>query len=188
MSVEDNELEFHKLLNMLAMDTGMAIDEFKIEFYDKELSIHGYDRVNIAIKEILRTRRSRDPFPSIADICEKLGFAANPKSIAVDTSNKIIWAFKRWGTNYSDAPNFQEAFIANFGPLAWDTVERLGGYRSAHSEWNESREQSFFRAHVRETALALMDLQKVKQENLRLEGGSKFLPLLTSVRIEKGEE
>ena len=166
------EIEFHKMMNVLADQCGQPLDGL-IEMYDEELSPHGYERIALALKQIFRERRGGDRFPSVGDILEKINASASHKSIAINCVNRIFWTFYNWKLGYCGMENFESEFREKIGDLEWEVVSSMGGYRNVYKEWNEGN-HGFLRSHMRETAIAILDLKSksriVSSENQKIGG------------------
>ena len=174
MALSREEMEFHKMLQALAVACGHQLDEFSMEVYDRILSPFGYDQVNAALWEIFGSRRGGDRFPSIGDIKVMMGVDYSPRSLAVDAANSIFWSFNKWKKTYCDRENFEQLYREKIGDLPWEVCSRMGGYQALYKEWCEAGDLSTLRAQVRDAALAYLDLNKLDQSAL-IESATKQL-------------
>lgn len=173
MKVDKDELEFHRLINILADQCEYKLTEQTLEIYDQCLKPHGYIATNEAIKQIFKTRRGRDKFPSVGDILDTMGLTVSPRALAVDAANTIFWSFVHWKMDFCHREDFAEIYQERIGVLPWITIDRMGGYRSLYKEWNESKDHSIFRAHLRDAALSLIEIES--KTNQQLIGSGKIL-------------
>ena len=155
-----DEKQFHSLLNILAEQCNYQLSVPTIAMYDQALSKFGYAKANTALEVIFNTRRGGDRFPSVADILEKMGVIVSDRALAVDCANTIITAFRAWRMDYYDREDFQQQYIGKVGLLQWTVLERMGGYRHGYKEWSDAADMGVFRAQLRESALAVIELTR----------------------------
>lgn len=152
------EIQFHKLLHVLASQSNYQLNEMTIALYDEALSEFGYENVLAGLKKIFLNRKGGDRFPSVADIRNAMGVDISPRTFAVDCANLIFWAFSTYRLNYCEREDFAEQFQAKVGQMPWNVIERMGGYRSLYNEWNEGSDRAVLRAQVRDAAMATFEL------------------------------
>lgn len=171
---DKHEVDFHKMLQILATHCHFQLNEMTISLYDRALSIYGYEEVTNALMEIFNTRRGGDRFPSVAEIKEKMGLEVSGRSLAVDCANLIFSVFNKWRDNYTSRPEFEDHFRKTIGDLPWEVLQRMGGYRVLYKEWNECSDLAILRAQVRDAAQAVIELTKANKLNepLRVESRS----------------
>ena len=87
------EIEFMKLLNLLARVCDFELDKEVIAIYDQKLSPYGYENVNKALKDIFAARGGRDPFPSIAEVVRNINNEASSRSQAENVVSIIFVTF-----------------------------------------------------------------------------------------------
>jgi len=171
------EEKFLKLINTLARSANFELDVDILSMYDKYLSPFGYELVNRALEDIFVERDSRDPFPSVAFILKTMRVDVSDKSVAEDCANRILGAIQRydytWPMGRGVEPDknwfgrtpgiydsFQAAFESNCGELGWAVVQRMGGYSRLCEEWRACKNMQVFRAQIRESAKATIELSK----------------------------
>lgn len=160
LAMDEQEARFHKLMAILAARSRVELDELEIEIYDRQLAPHGYRAVVLALEEILTMRGPNDPFPTIQSILEKIGVAPPPKSLAMDAANRILAAVRTKGWNWDQkVPDFQAAQLDALGPLGAAVVKRLGGWQAVIEMAKDERNPSQMRAWLRETALAVSEVE-----------------------------
>lgn len=116
--------QFIKGLVVLAEMCDKALSKEYLAMYDAELSEIGYDRLCGAVHKIIRTRKSRDGFPSISELAAAAGMVSDPNSEAFEAANRILEAIAKFGWN---CPDEAKAFI---GELGWTVVQRAGGWEN----------------------------------------------------------
>ena len=179
---------FFKALHSLAKICKFDLDEDTLDLYERHLASLGFKAVAFAIEDIAANRKTNEPFPSIREIREKIIPEVSNKSVADDVANRLIAAFKKHGSNWGSGyfstshPNnhffeartpegvkhfdtFQEAFLAECGEVAWQTVQRMGGYSSVCGEWGMSENPSAFRAQLRDMVQSIMEQAKAGKLN-----------------------
>lgn len=118
----DEKQEFRTYLVALAgMVPGFMLKPEMIALYDEAAQKCGYQKANIALKQIIATRNSRDPFPAIADLISLVEFnGLDAEEIAM----KISGAVAKFG-NYRAA----DARIY-LGEVAWEIIQIEGGWEN----------------------------------------------------------
>lgn len=113
-----------KLAGLSLLIPGFQITKEISVLYCNALEDLGFDRVCLAIDEIIKTRRGRDTFPSIRDIREKLEPQIDPEAEAIDICGRITEAISRIGP-------YRERDAREFvGEIGWALVLRDGGWRT----------------------------------------------------------
>lgn len=170
-SPDRHETLFHQMIHVLAEHCNFQLNEVTVALYDDALAPFGYQRVVEAMKEIFNTRRGGDRFPSISEIREKMGVEVSPRALAVECSNRLFWVFNHWRDRFTELEDFEQKFRAMVGDLEWETVSRMGGYRAMYKEWSECSNLEVLRAQVRESALAILEIQKF--DALQIQGSAR---------------
>ena len=153
--MDTQELRFHRLMAILAARCKTELDAMEIEIYDKNLAGYGYDAVCRALEGILVERSSNDPFPSIGAVLSRLGAQVTPKTLAMDTTNRIITAVRTKGYNWADkVSDFEADQIRVLGEAGMAVVKRLGGW-AAVIELTSTNPN--YRAWIRETTSAVIE-------------------------------
>lgn len=146
------EKDFHKMLNFLAKQANYELDTDTIEFYDKCLSRYGYPRVCDALCEILMKRRANDRFPSVSDIAECIEPRISDKAIATDLVSLLMVAMSRkgryWADNIGGGHAFKKIFIDEYGKMAWEVVQKYGGWKKMCFE-SDHTDAGIFKAQMR---------------------------------------
>lgn len=118
MSVDD----FVNRLKVLAQICNFNMPPFLLNLYDRELSKYGYEKLCHVAEDFITKRKTRDPFPSIADFKSVFEPPVNAEDEAIEASSRIIQAISKFGwCNANDAREF-------IGELGWRVVERFGGW------------------------------------------------------------
>ncbi len=134
---------------------GFILSKEIIAIYDQELSSLGYDRASFAIEAIIKNRRSRDPFPSIADIRDVIEPKIDPRLQAADVASRIMSAVPKFGSGrYQSGDGLKELHAKvkeHIGELGWEVVKVMGGWFRV-CEQLEDTDTGTFRAQVRELA------------------------------------
>lgn len=142
------EQEFITKLTAVAdMTPNFEMSKELFRVYDEHLSRLGYENVNRALDEIIANKNSRDPFPSVREIREKLEPSINPDHEAVEVAGRIWEAIGRCGWPNPDAAR------ATIGELGWHVVQRQGGWSNVCLESSETS-PGVFKAQLRELAKA----------------------------------
>lgn len=154
-----NKTEFAKRMAVLAQltphfeldDTGNLLG-----IYNSHLKAYGYERVCLALDEIIASRNARDPFPSVKEIKEVMDPQVDEKSLAVDTAERLWAAVGKFG--WCNDPGH------TLGEIATEVIRRSGGWRSVCNEANQS-EAGIFKAQKRELARAVIQQSKAGKLN-----------------------
>lgn len=181
---KDEQL-FFKFLSKLAYMCNYELDEFTISLYDQALSPFGYESCAGAVMEIIMTRKSRDLFPSIMELKEKIDPRVNKRSDAIAVANRIIDTFGKWKLRYNKDPEqFKAWFIDLVGLKEWNTVQRMGGYKRLYEEWAMTDNLTAFRAQLRDSALSVLDHNEAAETKDRVSLGSSKLEQLVGTTIK----
>lgn len=141
--------EFYGKITGLAVMCGFGLTPEVIGLYDKHLSALGYEALCRALDEIIVSRRSRDPFPSIAEIRERIEPKIDPESEAIEAANRIYQAVCRI------SPYESEYAKAHIGELGWQVVLREGGWMSLVESITDYEQVGTRKAQWRQLAKAL---------------------------------
>lgn len=149
---------FLNRLSTLAKLCGVVLDETMVAFYDRVLR-DDYAGATRALEEIVCTRSTRDPFPSVADV--KRLIAKEPADVdqAIEVSNRIFEAMKKFG------PYRQEEANAFLGDIALYVVGKFGGLPHL-CENMMAKDATMYRAQFRELALSAIRRYKLGQLNV----------------------
>ena len=118
MSVE--RTEFAKSLYLLARECGKELNDDLMALYSRALEPMGYDEASHAVRFILMSRRSNEPFPTPREIMDAIPHdeQMSPDEIA----NRMCGAIAKFGSyNAKDA----EAYI---GAIGWKIIRDGGGW------------------------------------------------------------
>lgn len=115
---------FLKGLLVLAEMCDKTLSKEMIAMYDAELAEVGYARLASAIRTVIRTRKSRDGFPSISELAQAAGAVKDAQSEGDEAANRIVQAISDFGWS---SPASAREFI---GELGWLVVQRAGGWES----------------------------------------------------------
>lgn len=154
----DKRVRFLELLGGLAEMVATAYPNFRlskimIQLYENALAQHGYDRLCAALEQIVLSRKSRDPFPSVAEVAAVINPQLDPAHEAIEAANRVWAAVGKFG--YTN-PQGAEEYI---GQLGWKVVERYGGWGAVCQESNYS-DAGVIKAQMRETAKAIYGRHK----------------------------
>jgi hypothetical protein len=151
---------------MLAKQCRYELDEETIAIYDQALSErHSYEELSSALVDIVKGRRARDPFPSIADIMALLDPAVQDKDLAVHLAGQIIRAVGKKGHTWPQCcgGDFRTAVTDALGAYAWDTIEAAGGWL-ALCESMLVDDLHVHRAQLRDAAVSVIARSKANKK------------------------
>lgn len=160
---------FLRNLNILARLSSMELSEDIIEMYDRALRPFGYARAARACEEVALERRSRDPFPSIAELREKIDPTLNPKAEAERTASAIITAVRRHGYNwpqaFGDTSNesyrmFRTELALAVGEVGVAVIDEMGGWSAVAQEVGATAELTTIRAQLGRLAMSVIERMK----------------------------
>lgn len=165
---------FLNRLGALAKLSGLVLEKEIIGLYDGAFKQIGYDKGVTAIEHVILNRRSRDPFPSIADLKRVGSREPDEMDQAVEASNRIVEAVSKFGGCNADlnAPQARKFM----GDIAWYVVERNGGFVNLCSQLTASTIGTF-KAQFRE--LALSSIRRYKLGLLEVAPSFESLPTTT---------
>ena len=155
---------------------GFLLSKEVVAIYDQELSTLGYDRASFALESIIKTRRSRDSFPSIAEIREVIEPKVEPRCQAVDVAARILGAVRKhglyWTSGFTSSgqryfrgaetrllPTWRAAAESEFGELGLMIVSRMGGW-TATCEFSENSDPTVFQAQLRDLSISIQNQAK----------------------------
>lgn len=155
------EEEFHKFLGILARQTKYELDEAEIALFDKALAPYGYQKCVYGIQKVLFNRRTRDGFPSIADLRQ----AVNP-TLAGPSAGQVI-ADKIWGCigkyGYTwprqDGIDFKKELLSEFGPAGALAIKNLGGWGNLCESSNRT-DHGTMKAQIRNSVQAVIEMRE----------------------------
>lgn len=157
--MNEDEVRFHKYLNLLARLSRYELDEPTIEYYDKVLSRYTYKKVCLALDKITRNRNSRDPFPSVKEIESILNPQLDPETISDLVVQNILTYFKDKG------PHVEGDLKEKVGEYGLTLIGRMGGYSSLYSGWGRMpmANVGIFRAQLKKVMISLLKLEEAGQ-------------------------
>lgn len=142
-----NQKTFLDRLATLAKFCGVTLQQDIIRFYDQVFREIGYGEGVRAIEQTIVSRRSRDPFPSVADLKKIACREVDDMDEAVEAANRIIEAVTKFGYR---KPEEAKAWM---GDIAWYVV-------SKNSTWQDfcssllTKDVPMYRAQFRDLALS----------------------------------
>ena len=165
MQIADIELRFHKLLNSLAVQAREELTKHQIEFYDKALQAYGYEKVVVALEEILKDQRPGQHMPSIAEIerhinkADEVSIKAEAMQVMALLNKYISYRGSSWEETfkYDGYTSFEKAFLDKCGPVAWEVVKAFGGWSTFVGSACEASSPETFRAQVRDMAMSVIE-------------------------------
>lgn len=166
----DDEFEFHKQLNILAKICNFELDEQIIGIYDNALCSYGYSRVAKALSDVVVTRKSRDQFPSVAEVKQLLDKCVSSDTTAEDVVARILSAHSKHGYTWPDTyhydgfKSFPSALMATCTDLGYEIITRLGGYSRLCWLMNNS-DPGVVRAQLRRLALSVIEQMQNKPDD-----------------------
>jgi len=169
--METPQQKFLKRLEVLANLTGATLTKDIVALYDRGLRSLGYDALCGAVEEVIKTRRSRDPFPSIADIAKILRPREEDRDLAIEAAGRVIQAIGKFGTYQADEARQW------IGEIGWYVVERAGGWSTLCARPESERE--ICRAQYRDLALSAINRHKAGTLNLP--------PAFSHVAVQSGK-
>lgn len=111
-----------RIAALAQMVPGFTLAKEMLGIYEAQLKDLGYEALCIALDEIISTRSSRDPFPSVREIRERLDPKADPETEANLIASQIVGAITRIG------PYNSAAARAAIGDVGWEIVRMEGGW------------------------------------------------------------
>lgn len=162
------EIEFHKLIQVLARVSSFDLDENILEQYDKTLSeeFH-YEEMIPALQDLISERDTKDAFPSIRAIREKIRPSLDEKSAATLIANDIIAAISKKGRQWARGfdqkkfASFHDCMSDEFGDLGALVVQRMGGWGKVCEV--DTRQVPFLKKQIVDTAMAVINSAKHNQ-------------------------
>ncbi len=158
-SAEEN---FHIHLNALAKMTRFELDQVILKIYDEHLKKYGYEKLTIALKELIVERTSRDPFPSVRAIERKVVPITSDKSKANFVANQILKYVRTKGHTWSwvePGVNFvTDVLFKTLGDIGGATVVQLGGW-TAVCEMANNGNTEFFRHNLEKAAMNIIEFE-----------------------------
>ncbi len=158
-NIDQDELNFHKLLNALAGLCQYELDDTIISIYDLTLQksrAYSYAKLCEAIEKIIVERNSRDPFPSVKQIAEiASGGRLKQKEVAVDVANTIVAYIGSKGYTWPQVSDtFQCDLRKALGEIGHYVVLKYGGWVKLCQDANKS-DLTTFKAQLRDSALSV---------------------------------
>lgn len=117
----------------------------------------GWDKICQSLEQILLTRKSRDPFPSMQEILALHQGSSDPEQLAILAANRLAEAVAKDG--HTNAQRARE----RMGELAWAVVQMEGGWVNLCQKL-PAGDVTHFRHQWTKTALAI---QRAGPHNLR---------------------
>jgi len=152
----DDERAFWNLMYGLAKLCQQQLDDEILELYDQDLSPLGYSKICPALKQIIRERRTKDQFPSIRDIREKIDPVVDDQSQAVAVVAEIwkgVAEYGRTGAKWAEQ---------KLSPLSWAVVRHYGCWANLCIDANTNNTTTF-KAQLRQLAETVIKLSKAGQ-------------------------
>lgn len=139
--MQADEREFMNYLNALAgMTVNFTLQKEVAALFDEVGQKFGYARANIAIKQIISEKTSRDPFPSVGDLIAKIEFNhLDPEEMSV----KIFGAVSKFGSyRGADARIYlgETAWKIIILEGGWEQICQMTTYENAHilqAQWRK---------------------------------------------------
>lgn len=154
------EGDFQKWMNVLARLCEFELEPALIELYDKRLSPYSYERVNHALQDIIASRGTKEAFPSVVAIIEKMEPKGDDKYLGLEVANLLLKSVSKkgriWLQSYGPHPTFKDAVIAELGEAAYHTMEAFGGWGTIVDSANIGK-LDWLRSQLRDTAMSVMD-------------------------------
>lgn len=157
--VDELEERFHRLLAGLAGLCKYELDVTIVELYDRAVSQYGYAVACQALEALISERGPSEPFPSIGAIRARMGVQITPKSLAMETVDKVAAAISSkgytWRDRFKTTEEFEQDMLRVIGPAGVAVVKRLGGWR-ATIEFANSNTQHY-RSWIRESVASIIE-------------------------------
>lgn len=117
------EIQFLKLLGLIAEQTETRLSDARVEFYRAALKEIGWERVCNGLVELLESAKY---FPTVAEIKE-VCHAGNPDLYGdpVMISDRIVQAMTQYGTRGNNATKIAELV----GGVGVELISRMGGWQ-----------------------------------------------------------
>lgn len=146
---------------------GVTLENEVLDLYVMDLDDLPEEAVLQAFGQYRRNpKNTRNPLP--AQIRELVAPSVEPRQIAIDLTKKIIAALKKRGwtwpnmNTYAPHESFEAEFRSELGDLAWEVVQRNGGWKSVYDDWDVSDPTQFF-AQLRDHVEAVVQLGRAGQ-------------------------
>lgn len=150
----NDEKEFLTYLAALAdMVPGFILKPDVVALYDEAAVKVGYKKFSIAIKKIIATRNSRDPFPALSDVLSLVSFNGMD---AEELSAKIVGSVSKFGP-YKSA----DARIY-LGETAWNIIQLEGGWENV-CQMLTYENMSTLQAQWRKLAVIMIQREQTKE-------------------------
>lgn len=142
-----------RMKGLADMVPGFLLSKELLTIYDMQLAPLGYENVCRALDEIICTRGSRDPFPSVAEIRHKIMPVVDDETQAIEIAGRIAEAVVKDGhVNLTRAKE-------RIGELGWQVVQMSGGWLEVCS-LESARDLNIAKAQWRKDALAVLARRK----------------------------
>jgi hypothetical protein len=136
-----------KKLFILAEMTRHELSEELAELYLSALQRIEPEAVSSVLDRMIMSRSGREGFPTIGDIVEQAKPKTEPQDDAIEAASLIWGSIAKFGrTNPKEAK-------AHMGDLAWEIVQRLGGWSSVCT--TEASQRASFIAQARQLGEAV---------------------------------
>lgn len=143
-----------ELLIENALFYGQELNRVQIQQWPHELMDLGPEKVAKGIA-ILRREPSRFRMPMPAEIRAKVSGPVADESVAEDVANRVWAAIARRGLYWSHDKNWPQCAIEELGTVAWEVIQRWGGWQSLVLESGEA-ESGTMRAQLRKSAASVI--------------------------------
>lgn len=165
--------------NIIRILVGLA------EYYDKSLTetqlamytqdLEGLDPRQIELAAMQYRREPKNTrFPLPAALRALIEPETDDHTIAVDLAGRVaaaieakgyVWA---WNGGYKPHKTFGEAVAADLGTVAWEVIQRYGGWQRIHDAYFDM-DRGMFNAVIRERILSTLKLSRAGRLNYRPE-------------------
>jgi hypothetical protein len=151
-----NQKIFLSRLSILAKLSETTLCRELVELYDRTLSTTGYDNATRAVEHFIVNRRSRDAFPSIAELRKVATGEGEDIDVANAVAGRIFEAIKEM-----DKCRLLTQGVKDFlGDIAWSVVNQSGGWDFVYNSINDHNAGQH-RAQFRDLALSLIRRNKL---------------------------
>lgn len=169
------EAFYTKLTALAGMCPHFTLTPEIIRLYDEHLVSLGYDKASQALNQLIVSRNSRDPFPSIKEIRAIVEPEENPEDHASIIASSIFGAIARIGPYRSDQAR------EYLGEIAWRVVTSEGGWESVCQIVTDDN-AGMFKSQWRKLALALIHRKSIfeTRDAITDESGGRFAETIGS--------
>lgn len=152
---------FDKAIAALATVCRFQLTPQVAGIYDGVMKQFGYPEATRALQKVFLTRRSNDPFPSVAELISLVDSKISDQSAAQEASDRVWRAISMFGWNNEKPAKMW------LGDLGAKVVERMGWDYLTQAE---SSQGPVIRAQIRETAKSILESERFQSVNKLLGG------------------